>query len=58
MKEFRKVKDREFPSQPDIILGILLNHCSFILLTFSTRAGIVGFAHRQVHHTEKDPFPS
>ena len=56
MKAFRKVKDRGFTTQPDIILGILLKHCSCILLTFSTRAGIVGFTHRQLHHPEKTLF--
>ena len=56
MKAFRKVKDREFTVQPDIILGVLLKNCSLFLLTFSTTAGIVGFAHRQFHHPEKTLF--
>ena len=57
MNAFRKVKDRGFTTRPDIILGILLKHCSCILLlTFSTRAGIVGFTHRQLHHPEKTLF--
>ena len=56
MKAFRKAKDRGFTIQTDIILGILLKHCSCILLNFSIRAGIVGFTHRQLHRPEKTLF--
>jgi hypothetical protein len=56
MKAFRKVKDCGFTTQPDITLGIPLQHCSCILFNFSTTAGTVGFAHRQLHHPEKTLF--